>query len=111
MEPADDVEVLPARELVLDGFGLAGEADDPAHCIGFTNDVVALDGRGATRGGQQRGQYAYRGGFPRAVGAQQAQDGAAWDGEVCPKDFFSPSTTMAGRSPFSPTASPPIPLT
>ena len=73
VQPPDDLQVLPAGELLLDGGRLAGQPDGAADRGRLAHDVMALDHRPAAVGQQQRGQDPHRGGLPGAVGAEHAE--------------------------------------
>jgi hypothetical protein len=82
VEPAEHLQVLPAAQLLVEGGVLPEEPDPPPHLPGPGPYVVARDPHQALVVAQQGGQDPYGRGLARAVGAEQAVDGAAPDGEV-----------------------------
>ena len=75
-EAAHHVDVLPAREVLVDGGVLAGEPDGAADRIGLGDHVVA-EHRGASRvGAEDGGEDAHDRGLARPVRTEQAQHGA-----------------------------------
>jgi len=81
VQPTDHLDVLAAGEVVVDGGGLARQADLGAHAGRVGADVDADDAGGAGVGWQQGGEDAEQGGLADAVGAEQAEDAAWLDGE------------------------------
>src|SRR6266545_2346353 len=81
-QAADHLDVLPAGEDLVDGGGLARQADAGAHAIGVGADVDARDAGAAGVGLEQGGEHADEGGLAGAVGAEQAVDAAGRDGEA-----------------------------
>jgi hypothetical protein len=81
VQPADHFGVLLAGEVVVDGGGLARQADLGAHGGGVGADVDAADAGGARIWWQQGGQDADEGGLAGAVGTEQAVDAAPLDGQ------------------------------
>ena len=82
VQPPDDLQVLPAGQLFLDGGRLPGQPDRPAHRGRLPDHVVALDHRPPPVREQQGGQDAYRGGLARAVGPEHAEHRPARHGQV-----------------------------
>jgi hypothetical protein len=81
-EAAEQDQVLPAGELLVDRRELAGEADQLPDRVGLRHDVVPEDRRAPGVGGDQGGEHPDRGGLARAVGAEHAVDGAGRPREV-----------------------------
>jgi hypothetical protein len=82
VQAAEHLQVLPPGEVLVDGGVLAGQADPSAELVGPPGHVQAGHlGRALVRG-QQCGQHLHRGGLPRAVRAQEAEDGARLHGQV-----------------------------
>src|SRR5262249_46372708 len=81
-ELADHHQVLPPGERDVDGGVLRGDADVAAHVGRLAHDVEAGDGGAPLVGTGQRGQDADGGRLPRPVGAEDAEDGAGFDGHV-----------------------------
>ena len=75
---------IGAGEQFVHGGELTGEADRALDRDRVGAQVVAGDGRGARVGTLERGQDPYQRGLARAVGAQQREDRARFDGEVDP---------------------------
>ena len=76
VEAADQLEVAAAGQQLVDRRLLAGEADAGPHAGRLAHDVEPGDLGRALVGGQQRGEDADGRGLARAVGAEQAADGA-----------------------------------
>ena len=76
VQPPDHVEVLEAREVLVDRGVLAREADACLDALGVARDVDPGDLGGAAVGLEQGREDAHGGGLARPVGAEQAQDGA-----------------------------------
>jgi hypothetical protein len=84
VEAADQVEVLPPGEVLVDGRVLAGQPDDRAQRLGVADDVEAgHPGRARVRV-EQGGQDPDDGGLAGPVGPEQAQDGPGGGGQVDP---------------------------
>jgi hypothetical protein len=81
VEGAEQPQVLAAGEVLVDGGVLAGQADPAADGARPGDDVDAVDQRAAGVRAQQRGEHAHGGGLAGAVGPEQAEHGAALDGE------------------------------
>ena len=75
-ETAQQDQVLQAREVLVDGGVLAGEADPAADLVGLADDVVAEDVGLAAVGAQQGGEHLHGGGLAGAVRAEDAVDRA-----------------------------------
>jgi hypothetical protein len=72
---ADEHQVLPAGQVLVDRGVLPGQADPSAYPLGMSEYVDAGDlGRAGVRA-QQRRQHAYGGRLARAVRAQYAEHG------------------------------------
>ncbi len=82
VEAADHVDVLQAREVLVDGGVLAREADHVAKSLGVADDVVTGDARAAGVGFEQRRQDPDRGSFARAVRSEQPENRARLDLEI-----------------------------
>jgi hypothetical protein len=83
-QPADQVEVLGARDLVVDGGVLAGEPDAPADLLGVGHHVVTEDAGAPGVRPQQRGQDPDRGGLAGSVRPEQPEDGPCGHLQVQP---------------------------
>ena len=81
-EAADEAQILPAREVAVDGGELACETDAGAHPLRFVGDVEAQHGRLAGVGAEDRRQHPHGSGLAGAVGAEQAEHGCGRDLEV-----------------------------
>ena len=77
VQAPDHLEVLEAREVLVDGGGLAGEPDHVAEPLGVADHVEPGDGGPAAVGVQQRRQDPDGRGLAGAVRAEQAEHGAA----------------------------------
>ena len=73
VEPADQVEVLAAGEVLVDGGVLAGEADHAAQRLGSRTTSLPATRAGPV-GHEQGGEDPHGGGLAGPVGAEQAQD-------------------------------------
>ena len=82
VERADEVDVLPTGEQLVDRGGLAGQAHAAAHRVGLAQHVVAVDPGGAARGPGQGGHHAHGRRLAGAVGAQESENGASRDREA-----------------------------
>jgi hypothetical protein len=74
VEPPDQLQVLPAGELLLDRRRLPGQADQPPHRGRLPDNVAALDKGPALVRDQQRGKYPHGCGLASAVRAQHTED-------------------------------------
>jgi hypothetical protein len=81
-QPAEQDQVLAPGEVLVDRGELPGEADERADGVGVLDDVVAEHAGAALVRREQRGEHADRRRLARAVGAEDAVDGAARDLEV-----------------------------
>ena len=81
-EAADETQILPVREVAVDGGELACETDAGAHPLRFVGDVEAQHGRLAGVGAEDRRQHPHGSGLAGAVGAEQAEHGCGRDLEV-----------------------------
>ena len=86
VEAADEPEVLLARQQLVDGGGLAGQAHRPAHRLGLADHVVPRHPRGAAGGGGQRRHHPHRRGLAGPVGTEQPQHRATRHVEADPVD-------------------------
>jgi len=84
VEPAHDLQVLPAGEFFLDGGRLPGEPDPAAHRVGVPHHVQALDLHPARVRLQQPGEDLHRGRLARPVRAEHAEHGSCGNGEIDP---------------------------
>jgi len=82
VEAAEQDQVLPAAEDLVDGRVLAEQPDAVADLRGLADHVEAGDPGPAAVGPQQGGQDPHRGGLAGAVGAEQPADRALGDGQV-----------------------------
>jgi hypothetical protein len=82
VQAPDHDQVLEAREVLVDGRVLAGQADARAQRGRVADDVEARDQHGPGVGLEQRREDADRGRLARAVGAEEPEDGARRDVEV-----------------------------
>ena len=74
VQPADELEVLPAREELVDGRGLTREPDELPHALRVAGDVDPGDADGAAVGSEQRGDRTHERGLAGAVRSEQADD-------------------------------------
>ena len=102
VEARDEFQVLAHREILVEAEALRHVADMALDLVGFGADVVAETGAAALVRGQQPAQHADGGGLARAVGAEEAVDSPRFTRidrlrttVRLPKDFVSPSTSMA----------------
>ncbi|MNN94781.1 hypothetical protein D3C81_2134670 [compost metagenome] len=74
MDPAHELQVFPAGQLVVEGELLRHVADAPAQRLRLFRDGEAqhLDVTGG--GGEQAGQHPQGGGLAAAIGAEKALD-------------------------------------
>ena len=84
VEPAEQHQVLPAAEDLVDGGLLAAEADPPLHGQRRRHDVDPGHRGRAAVGAQQGGEDADRRRLPRPVRSEQAAHGAGPHGQVEP---------------------------
>jgi hypothetical protein len=70
VEPADQLEVLPAGQQLVDCGKLTGQADDRAQRGGIGHHVVTRHPGPAGVRPEQRGQNAHQRGLARTVGAE-----------------------------------------
>jgi len=82
VEPADEDDVLPTREVLVDGGELAGEADAGPHRLGLMRNVVTVHGAGTAVRAQHGGEHAHHRRLACAVGPEQAEHRALGDGEA-----------------------------
>ena len=79
---AEEIEVLGHFHVLIHAEKIRHVTDDMAHGVGFADDIVAKDfGRAGGRR-EKSGEDAQRGGFARAIGADEAEQIAAVDGQV-----------------------------
>src|SRR6266513_2817000 len=78
-EPADEAQVLAARQVAVDGGELARQTDAGAYPFRFVGDVDAEHGRLAGVGPPDCRQHPYGGGLAGAVRAEQAEHGRRRD--------------------------------
>ena len=81
-QAAEHHEVLGAGEHVVDGGGLAGEADPLLDALGIADDVDAGDDGGAGVGAGEGREHVDGRRLAGAVGAEEREDLAAGDLEV-----------------------------
>ena len=81
-QPGEQLEILPAGQLLVDRGVLAGQADRAADAVGVLHDVAAGDRGGARVGTQEGREDADGGGLARAVGAEDPEHGSLGDGQV-----------------------------
>jgi len=81
-ERAEEDEVLPAGQLLVDRGVLAGQADRAADLVRMADDVVTADGCRAGVGAQQRREDPDGRRLARAVRSEDAEHGAAGHREV-----------------------------
>ena len=86
VHPAVKVQVLPARELAIDGGVLEDDPDGVSDRIPLPADVEAPDGGPSGGGPEHRGQHLDDGALSRAVGAEEAEELPLLDVEVDPVD-------------------------
>jgi hypothetical protein len=82
VQPPDELEVLPAGELLLNGRRLAGQADRAAHRGRRADDVVAVHQGPSGVRQQQRGHDAHGGRLARAVRPEEAEHRPVRNGQV-----------------------------
>ena len=82
VEASDHLEVLAARERVVDGCELPGQADQRAHARCIAQYVEAENASTAGVGPQQRREHAHERGLAGAVRAQEALHRAGADRQV-----------------------------
>jgi len=76
------VEVLTAGEVLIHRRGLPGQADHLAHGGRLADHVEPGDPSRPAVGAEQGGQDPHGGGLASAVGAEQSEHAAWWDGQV-----------------------------
>ena len=84
VEPAEHPEVLAARQVLVDGRVLAGQADQLAELLGVRRTSKPATRRRARVGLQQRREDAHGRRLAGAVRPEQAEDRAFLDLEVDP---------------------------
>jgi hypothetical protein len=82
IEPADQLEVLEPREVLVDGRALAREPDAETELLGVAHHVEPVDLGAAAGGREQRGEDAHRGGLAGAVGPEESEHRALLHLEV-----------------------------
>jgi hypothetical protein len=82
------MKIFGRGEIVVGAEVVGHVADFAAHFMGLANDVVPADAHRARGGPQQRGEHLNGAGLARAVGADEAKDGAARDVERDAVDRF-----------------------
>jgi hypothetical protein len=82
VETADQPDVLPAGEELVDRGSLAGEAHAATNPVGVLDDVVTGNRAGATGRHAQGGEHPDGGRLARAVGPEHAQHGPPRDAEA-----------------------------
>lgn len=82
IEPGYHLDVLAARQVLVDGRVLAGQADHPAHGFGFANHVIAGNPCLPAVRAKGRGQHSDNRGLAGTVRSQKAQDGRFRDDEI-----------------------------
>src|SRR5690606_12810586 len=75
-QPADEVQVLPAGQLLVHRGVLAGQPDHPAQLPGPADHVVPGDGGPSGGRGEQGGEDPHEGGLARAVRPEHPHHGA-----------------------------------
>jgi hypothetical protein len=68
------LQVFGDRQLQVEAARLKDDADLLAHLVRLARNIEALNGSATAGWGHQRRQDAEEGGFPAAIGAQQAED-------------------------------------
>ena len=79
---AEEIQVLRHFHVLVHAEEIRHVTDDMAHGVGVAHDIVAEDLGRAGGGREKRGEDAQRGGLARAVGADEAEEIAAVDGQV-----------------------------
>ena len=82
VEAADQHQVLPAGEGLVDGRELPGQADHRPHLRRLLHHVVAGDHRPPAVGRQEGGQDAHGGRLARPVRPEEPEDAAGGHGQV-----------------------------
>ena len=77
IDPAEESQVLPHRQVFVERELLRHVADDLAHLFGIARDVEARDFRSSAARPEEAAEDADRRRFPRAVGSEEAHDFAA----------------------------------
>ena len=81
LDVVDEVQVFLHRHVDVERRLLGEEADELLRLVRVFEDVDAADLGLAGRGGEVAGEDVHRGGFPRAVGAEESDDLALADRE------------------------------
>ena len=97
-QAGEQLEVLPAGQLLVDRGVLPREADRAAYGGGIKQDVVAGDGRLAGFGLQQRREDADCSGLARTIGTEDSEDGAFGNDKVDAVE--SDGVAVVLREPF-----------
>jgi hypothetical protein len=80
-DPRDELQETEHRHLGICRRALGQEAEHAPRGEAVGADIVAADARGAGGGCDEAGEHLHRGGFARAVGAEEAEHLAAGDAE------------------------------
>jgi hypothetical protein len=83
-QPAEQFQVLPPVQVLVECRVLPEQPDPAAHGAGFAHDVVPGDLGPSRVGPQQGGEDAHERRLARPVGAEHGVHGAAPDGQVEP---------------------------
>jgi hypothetical protein len=81
-EVADETEVLPPGEVVVDGGILPGKPDQLSYAFGVPNDIEPENTRVALVGLKDGREDAHGRRFAGAIGPKKAEDGSLRDTEV-----------------------------
>jgi hypothetical protein len=81
---SEHLQVLPARQHLVDGRELTGQPQELAHSRGVPDDIVAKDLGPTGVRSEQRGQYPDEGCLPSAVRSEQPEDRGLLDIQVDP---------------------------
>src|SRR5690606_24980572 len=87
VKPPYHEEVFLTGEVFVHGGVLTCEADTRPDLMRVRYDVVAVYCDSSIVGLEQRAEYADRSRLPRAVRAEESEDGATPDGEVYPFEY------------------------
>jgi hypothetical protein len=98
VEAADHVEVLEAREVLVDRGVLPRQADPRAQRGRLLHHVEPRDAGAAGVGDEQRGEDPHRGRLARPVGAEQAEHRALLHLQVDPVE--GDDVAVGLREPF-----------
>ena len=82
VQAPDQLQVLEAGQVLVDGGALAGQADAEAELLGVAHDVEAGDLGAPGTGEQQGGEDPHGGRLACAVRAEHAEHGAALDLQI-----------------------------